>query len=513
MTKLPPPEQWVISELNEMEVAELTEEYIDYADEDGRSVHLPMPFVRHYVQRYNSPLPTVVAIATQPIVLADGGIVAADGGIDPLRGIALRVPKEVMAIVPRREDCTRAAVAKAMSFLIDQWLVDVQSDFAGKCVTISAALTLIERSLLDQRPVYFVTAGQRGSGKTTLLTMLIIAVTGLWPAAAAWSPSAEERRKAVMSYFLEGVAYILWDNIPRGTQISCPHIERSCTSAFYSDRKLGFSETICTAASTIHFFTGNNIGPRGDLASRQLGIRLDANRPDPENRDFNHPDPIAWTEAHRAEILAAFYTLLLGNPSLDLPREETAKTRFKMWYRIVGSAVENAAAAINQSVDFRQLFREADEEDEDAASVASMLLILAKRFGSSFAAREVAAIINGDFQIGGDGDTLRDVLCPMMKERDAAVSPDQVGRQLRKYRDQPINCDDRVLVLRGKRDPNGPAKGPLKFSIEGAEPPPPVPDYLMKHDGVGLSKDKRDNQLSKPKRGRRVSSKKKRRRT
>lgn len=185
-----------------------------------------------------------------------------------------------------------------------------------------------------------------------------------------------------------------------------------------------------------------------------------------------------------------------------------------MWYRIVGSAVENAAAAINQSVDFRQLFREADEEDEDAASVAGMLLILAKRFGSSFGAREVAAIINGDFRIGGDGDTLRDVLCPMMKERDSAVSPDQVGRQLRKYRDQPINCDDRVLVLRGKRDPKGPAKGPLQFLIEGAEPPPPVPDYLMKDDGVGLSKDKRDNQLSKPKRGGRMSKPKhKRRRT
>ena len=494
MTRLPSPAQWVISGLNEMEVAELIEEYIDYVDKDERSVHLPMPFVRHYVQRYESPLPTVVAIATQPIVLADGGIVAAADGIDQLRGIALRVPKEVMAIVPRREDCTPAAVAKAMRFLIDQWLVDVQSDFAGKCVTIAAALIFIERSLLDQRPVFFVTAGQRGSGKTTLLTMLIIAVTGLWPAAAAWSPSAEERRKAVMSYFLEGVAYILWDNIPRGTQISCPHIERSCTSAFYSDRKLGFSETIRTAASTIHLFTGNNIGPRGDLASRHLGIRLNADRPDPENRDFKHPDPIDWTEAHRAEILAAFYTLLLGNPNLDKAREDTAKTRFRMWYRIVGSAVEHAAAAIDQKVDFRQLFREADEEDEDAASVADMLQILGKRFGSGFfAARQVADIINKDSMIDGDGDTLRDVLFPMMKERDPAVSPDKVGRQLRKYRDQPINCDDRVLILRGERDPNGPKKGPLQFWIEGAAPLPPVPDHLANQGGGGLSKEKRDN--------------------
>jgi len=146
--------------------------------------------------------------------------------------------------------------------------------------------------------------------------MLIMAVTGSRPAAAAWSTNEEERRKALMSYFLSGAAYILWDNIARGTQISCPHIEKSCTSAYYADRKLGVSEMVCTAASTIHFFTGNNIGPRGDLASRSLHIRLDVDRVDPENRPFKHPDPIGWTEKHRAEILAALYTILLGNPQL-----------------------------------------------------------------------------------------------------------------------------------------------------------------------------------------------------
>ena len=202
-----------------------------------------------------------------------------------------------------------------MEFLCDEWLVDVATDYAGKCTIIAAALTLIERSLLPDRPCFFVTAGRRGGGKTTTLIMLIMAVTGLRPAAAAWSTNEEERRKALMSYFLYGVAYILWDNIARGTQISCPHIEKSCTAAYYSDRKLGVSEMVCTAASTIHFFTGNNIGPRGDLASRSLHIRLDVDRADPENRPFKHPDPIGWTENHRAEILAALYTILLGNPA------------------------------------------------------------------------------------------------------------------------------------------------------------------------------------------------------
>jgi hypothetical protein len=35
--------------------------------------------------------------------------------------------------------------------------------------------------------------------------MLIMAVLGVWPAAAAWSTNEEERRKALLSYFISGV--------------------------------------------------------------------------------------------------------------------------------------------------------------------------------------------------------------------------------------------------------------------------------------------------------------------
>src|SRR5262249_22455773 len=162
--------------------------------------------------------------------------------------------------------------------------------------------TLIERSLLPDRPVFFVTAGRRGNGKTTALIMLIMGVTGEWPAAAAWSPNDEERRKALLSYFMSGAPYILWDNIKRGTQIACPHIDLSCPSAYYSARKLGVNETVNTSAAPIHIFGGNNIGAKGDLASRSLLTRLAVDRADPENRAFKHPDPVGWTENHRAEI-------------------------------------------------------------------------------------------------------------------------------------------------------------------------------------------------------------------
>jgi len=367
MTKLPPPEQWVLCKMNEMEVAEMIERHIDfYIEKDGnrRPVHLPMQFVRHFMRRDDGVLPTTVAYATMPLVLADGNLLAPKG-LDRLRGIQFLIPDALRSIIPQPQDCTPERVKAAMEFLCDEWLVDVTADQTGKALLIAAALTLIERSLLTDRPCFFITAGRRGSGKSTAIIMLIVGVIGDMPAASAWSSNEEERRKALMSHFLLGMPYILWDNIPHGLQLSCPHIERSCTAAFYSDRRLGVSEIARASAATIHLFNGNNIGAKGDLASRSLNIRLSADRADPENRAFTHPNPIDWTKNHRGDILTALYTILLGNPQLKTPHDADGKTRFKMWWRLVGSAVEHAAGLTGEVLDFQRLFTAQEEEDED----------------------------------------------------------------------------------------------------------------------------------------------------
>jgi hypothetical protein len=470
MTTLPPPEQWVICKMNEMELAEEIEKHIDYIDENGRSVHLPVQFVRHCLKRDDGALETIVAIATLPIILADGGVLAMEDDFDSERGIGFKIPKQVMVVLPARADCTPKAVKRAMRFLCEDWLTDVEADYAGKCTAIAAALTIIERSLLPDRPTFFVTAGRRGGGKTTLLTMLIMAVTGIRPAASAWSSNEEERRKALLAQFMYGVPYILWDNIPRGIQISCPHIERSCTAAFYADRKLGVSEMVRTAASTIHLFTGNNINPRGDLASRSLHIRINVDRPDPENREFKHPDPIGWTENHRAEILGALYTILLGNLTLDERRDAPMKTRFKMWWRLIGSAVEHAAKLHEgdkaTDVDFEKLFLTLEEtEDEDSVDLADALSAIAEQWPKGCYANDLAEAVNNHYSFGQVGITLRDFLYPAALPTMHAGAR-SVGKQLRKHIDDPVKSGERTLVLRRKADAGGATKGIMEYFVE-----------------------------------------------
>jgi hypothetical protein len=150
----------------------------------GSAIHAKQRTAR-YLSRTGDARPSVVAIATLPVVLGDGRLLALRG-LDRGLGIAFRVPEELLSLLPTCDQCDDAAVRKAFKLLHDEWLVDVATDFTGKCILIATAPTLIERSLLPDRPAFFVTAGRRGGRKTTTLVMWLIAITGVRPSAAAW---------------------------------------------------------------------------------------------------------------------------------------------------------------------------------------------------------------------------------------------------------------------------------------------------------------------------------------
>jgi len=478
-TRLPAPELPLLTRLSEPQAAEMIERYIDYVSgENLQSVHLAAPFVRHFIDRTDNVLPLVAAVVTLPMVLSDGTVLGGNGLIGD-RGIVARIPAELAAYIPTAKQCQPNAVKNAMKFLIEEWLVDVATDFTGKCVLLAAALTMIERSLLSDRPAFFVTAGRRGGGKTTTLVMLLTAITGVRPAAAAWSPNEEERRKALLSYLMEGLPCIIWDNIPRGSQLSCPHIERACTTAFYSDRRLGASEMVTVPASTVHLFTGNNVGPRGDLASRSLIARLEVDRADPENREFNHADPIAWTEANRGRILCAVFTLLLGNPDLRAKPHPPQKTRFKLWMLLVGRAIENGAKQIGQTIDFAELFVRQEEDDEDGAALGDVLEAMASAWpskdwkkGDKFTAAELAMVLNDRSEYATNealelSATIRDFLYPDTPHSQT-VGAKSLGKALKKHVGEPVRHGTRTLILKEYKDPRGGPNGTLSYYIAGA---------------------------------------------
>ena len=337
-------------------------------------------FIEALLQHAPSSIPVVRAINTAPLVAMSGRVIEGVG-LDRANGLLHRIDPLLRGCVPTSIP-TEAQVKEAMDFLLNHWLVDVALTPEEKCVVVMLALTMIERPLLPERPAFFITAGQRGGGKTTLVQMLTLAVFGRRAAAAGWSEHPEERKKALFSYLRQGVAVLVWDNIPRGLSISCPHIEASLTMAEIADRVLGVSKIETAPSTSVQIFTGNSITPRGDMASRSLMVQLNVERPDPENRRFEHADPFDWSERHRPEILRALYTVLLFG-SQGRPSSAEAKTRFKTWWRLVGWPVERAASLLDIHVDCTELMRAGEENDEDATAASNILIVLYRQFGGS----------------------------------------------------------------------------------------------------------------------------------
>jgi hypothetical protein len=434
--RLPAPPDYLIRKMSKERLAEQIETYKCYVDEDGTPVHLPGAFVSHYYQYRESKVGRVKAVASLPLMRDDGSLLGLENRwntgqwFDRDSGIAFIIEDRLRAyllesVAPVEDEDTAAGmVAEAMHFLCDVWLVDVNTGYAGKCVLVALACTVIERMQLDERPRFLVVSGRRGGGKTTTLHMVSAAITGHKAVAAAWSMSHEEQRKAQLAYLREGRPMLVWDNIPRGAVISSPAVARALTSPEYSDRELGVSKSPIAPAFTIQIFNGNNITTAGDLTSRKLEVRLEVDRPDPENRRFTrNQDPAEWTLDHRGEILQALYTILTCNPRRRQKERERspAPTRFKQWWDLVGSAVEHAAeqhrelalagladdaadparwvqeSCRPEAVAFDRMFEAGEREDEQNSAVGQLLLKLRQYFmlapeprQEGFTARDVA---------------------------------------------------------------------------------------------------------------------------
>jgi hypothetical protein len=251
------------------------------------------------------------------------------------------------------------------------------------------------------------------------------------------------------------VAALVWDNIARGSTISCPHIEAALTASEISDRVLGVSRVETVPSSTIQIFTGNSIAPRGDMASRSFILPLNVNRPDPENRAFAHADPLAWTQANRARILRALYTILIGG-ALQRPSDQIAKTRFKVWWGLIGWPVEYAAGLLGISVDCSELLRAGESGEEEASASSRALTVLRERWGDSeFTTRDVvlalADLHSGFEERAAPAEALSDALGELIGKTLEKPTARSVGKLFQKYltnRPAWIEDGDAVAVLR-----------------------------------------------------------------
>src|SRR5215472_7663151 len=164
--------------------------------------------------------------------------------------------------------------------------------------------------------------------------------------------------------------------------------------------------------------------------------------------------------------MAALYTIMLGNPQLKAARDAEAKTRFKMWWRLVGSAVEHAT---DNKLDFQKLFIAQEEDDEDSASLADVLEVLVAAYPGEFMAKDVAELVNtsrisGNHEERSNKKLVRDYLLPGATD-DHLFSAKSIGRLLRRHLDNAVKADDGcMLVLRKRAGREG--KGAIFYHVD-----------------------------------------------
>lgn len=197
------------------------------------------------------------------------------------------------------------------------------------------------------------------------------------------------------------------------------------------------------------------------MASRSLQVRLAVDR----------PDPIAWTEASRGRILAALYTIMLGNPRLRASNPGPAETRFKMWWHLVGSAVEHAAklhaaetslriaamvddppACPPTTISFRELFLDGEADEEQTSSLATVLDVLRSMWPNGFKASDVALFAG---QASEGAVEFKAALEQASGKPLPVITATTVSWRLKGLKDAPVMIGDDTLTLRYQPDKEG----------------------------------------------------------
>ncbi len=204
----------------------------------------------------------------------------------------------------------------------------------AKSTFLAHVITTVLRSSFDTSPVFVYSAPIAATGKTLLAAMPSLIATGAMPANSPYSES-EELRKVLFATLLAGDTSLLLDNVPTGHKVRAPFLCAFATSANYSDRVLGVSETRKAPNRSTVAMTGNNITPAGDLGRRSLSARLDANAETARGRTFRIPDLKNYVLQKRGQLVVDVLTIargyaFAGRPSVAKPMES-----FEQWSRLV----------------------------------------------------------------------------------------------------------------------------------------------------------------------------------
>lgn len=316
-------------------------------DKARGSVRVPatpsLELVRNVRVEADPPLPVINRVTPVP-VYGPSGVLETEPGYHPDARVVYEPSRGlVLPTVPVRP--TKAQIDAARSLLLDELLGDFP--FVGeadRAHALAFGLLPFVRDLVDgPTPLHMFEAPKAGTGKGLSVRVLSALFVGKAGATATPAPTVEEEwRKKLFSLLLEGRTYAFVDNV--NDRLDSGALASAITSETYTDRPLGVSETTPVAVRCVWVATANNPVVSTELARRSIRIRINAKEEHPHLRSaFRHADLVAWTVAHRGELLGAVYALVNAWLAKGRPSHEGQRLgSFESWSDVLGGILATA---------------------------------------------------------------------------------------------------------------------------------------------------------------------------
>jgi AAA domain len=300
--------------------------------ENGRErVHIPSWVVSAVQSRGEWPVSSIEMISTVPILRPNGTILD-EPGFDHETGV-FYMPD--------------ADYPELMDYEVGlKLLEEVFCDFpfatpAHRAASIAAVLTPFGRQAIDGcTPLFMVDGNIQGVGKGLLIDAITAPFSTRSVARMSAPSTDDEWRKRITAIAIAGEPIVVIDNV--NGVLGGASLDAALTSARWSDRILGVSETVSLPLTTVWLTTGNNLRLTKDTARRTAHIRLHSLLEHPEERtDFVHPNLKEWLAENRPALAIAALSILkayidAGKPDQNL----TPWGSFESWSNLIRAAVK-----------------------------------------------------------------------------------------------------------------------------------------------------------------------------
>jgi putative DNA primase/helicase len=277
--------------------------------------------------------PSLRGISATPLMRHDGTLLT-EHGYDPVTGIFLFNPPELPPIPaqPTRRDALRAFGLLCRELLSEFPFVNKVSRSAA----FSLIMTAVQRGAMEVAPMYVISKPSPGTGGSFLVHLVSVIATGERAPVMTWSENEEESEKRLVSAALAQQPIIALDNV-NGT-LHNDFLGQLASEPLQLPRKLGKSEAVKIANSSLVIANGNNLVIMLDMVRRTILILLDANMESPDKRTFRR-SPLHYAAQNRGLIIAAVLTILRAHHVAGYPGRPPPRSGFEDWSDTVRSAL------------------------------------------------------------------------------------------------------------------------------------------------------------------------------